>query len=87
MSKRGSKIGNSLRNFRDRIRASVNVKTQNVLFFSALLLIIVLAIMLRLTPLLRGPTLIKAFDPWIQYYNAKYLSEHSLYEYFHWFDL
>ena len=87
MSKRGSKIGNSLRNFRDRIRASVNVKSQNALFFTALLLIIVLAIMLRLSPLLRGPTLIKAFDPWIQYYNAKYLSEHSLYEYFHWTDL
>jgi len=39
-----------------------------------------------MSPILRGPTLIKAFDPWIQYYNAQYLSEHSLFEYFNWHD-
>ncbi len=80
------KIGPAIRNFRDRLQASVNVKNKNILFFIALVLIIVLAIMIRLTPILRGPILIKAFDPWIQYYNAKYISEHSLYEYFHWRD-
>ena len=80
------KIGLSLRNLRDRIRASINVKADNILFFMALSLVVVVAIMIRLTPILRGPLLIKAFDPWIQYYNAKYISEHSLYEYFHWRD-
>ena len=80
------KIGASLRNLRDRIRASVNVKPDNILFFMALSLVVIVAIMIRLTPILRGPLLIKAFDPWIQYYNAKYISEHSLYEYFHWRD-
>ena len=80
------KIGASLRNLRDRIRASVNVKADNILFFMALSLVVIVAIMIRLTPILRGPLLIKAFDPWIQYYNAKYISEHSLYEYFHWQD-
>ncbi|MFX1296759.1 MAG: STT3 domain-containing protein, partial [Promethearchaeota archaeon] len=80
------KIGDSLRNLRDRIRASVNVKPDNILFFMALSLVVIVAIMIRLTPILRGPLLIKAFDPWIQYYNAKYISEHSLYEYFHWHD-
>jgi dolichyl-diphosphooligosaccharide--protein glycosyltransferase len=46
-----------------------------------------LAIMLRLTPILRGPRLIKAFDPWIQWYNSEYLSDHTLFEYFNWIDL
>ncbi len=82
-----TKIGTSLKNFKDRLRASVNLKAHNGLFFTALLLVIILALLLRLTPLLRGPTLIKAFDPWIQYYNASYLSEHNLFEYFHWWDL
>ncbi|MFX1453566.1 MAG: STT3 domain-containing protein, partial [Promethearchaeota archaeon] len=81
-----SKIAQSFRNIRDRIRASVNVKPENILFFMALSLVVIVAIMIRLTPILRGPLLIKAFDPWIQYYNAKYISEHSLYEYFHWHD-
>jgi dolichyl-diphosphooligosaccharide--protein glycosyltransferase len=81
-----SKIGNKFRDFRDRVRASVNVRSHNALFFLALFLIVFLAVLLRLSPLLRGPILIKAFDPWIQFYNANYLSEHSLYEYFTWWD-
>ncbi|MGV9174053.1 MAG: STT3 domain-containing protein, partial [Promethearchaeia archaeon] len=81
-----TRIVESFKNFRDRIKASVSVKTRNVLFFTALFLVVVLAILMRMTPVLRGPNLIKAFDPWIQYYNAQYLSEHSLYEYFHWHD-
>ncbi|MFX1395355.1 MAG: STT3 domain-containing protein, partial [Promethearchaeota archaeon] len=86
IGRRLSRIGASIRNFRDRIRAAVSVKRHNVVFFFALALVVIVAIMIRLTPLLRGPTLIKAFDPWIQYYNAKYISEHSFYEYFHWVD-
>ncbi len=80
------KIIASIRNFRDRARASVSVKTRNILLFIALFLLVTLAIVVRLTPVLRGPLLIKAFDPWIQYYNAEYLSTHSFYEYFNWRD-
>ncbi|MFW9969408.1 MAG: STT3 domain-containing protein [Candidatus Odinarchaeota archaeon] len=80
------KISTSLRNFRDRLKTSVSLKTRNVLFFLAILLIVVLAIAIRLSPLVKGITLIKAFDPWIQWYNAEYLNSHSLYEYFHWID-
>ncbi len=79
-------ITESLRNLSDIIRAKLNVKKQNILLFLALFLIFFLAVMIRLTPILRGPLLIKAFDPWIQYYNVKYLSEHTLFEYFHWHD-
>jgi len=50
-------------------------------------LVVVLAILLRISPILRGPNVIKAFDPWIQWYNAEYLSTHSLYDYFNWHDL
>lgn len=81
-----SGIGASLKNFRDRTRANVNIKSQNILFFVALILIAILAFVIRISPLIRGGQLIKAFDPWMQYYNAEYLSTHSLYEYFHWHD-
>ena len=80
------KISTSLKNFRDRIRTSISVKTSNILFFVALFLVVTLAILIRLSPLIRGITLIKAFDPWIQWYNAEYLNEHTLYEYFSWQD-
>ena len=81
-----TKIFSSIKNFRDRLRATVTIKPHNMLFFGALILVIIIAIMIRLSPAFMGNYLIKAFDPWIQYYNAEYLSTHSLYEYFHWHD-
>ena len=80
-------VATSLKNTKDRIRASVSVKTQNFLFFIALSMIVILAIVIRLSPLLRGGQLIKAFDPWIQWYNAEYLNTHSIYDYYNWIDL
>ncbi len=80
------KIAASLRNFRDRIKTSISLKTRNVLFFLAIFLVVFLAIVIRLSPLIRDITLIKGFDPWIQWYNAEYLDTHTLYEYFNWRD-
>ena len=81
-----SRIGNALRNFRDRIRAGLTVKSQNILLFFALILLVSIAIAIRLSPIIIDNYLIKAFDPWIQYYNAEYLADHTLYEYFNWRD-
>ena len=81
-----TKIFSSIKNFRDRLRASVTIKPHNMLFFVALFLVVILAVIIRLSPAFMGNSLIKAFDPWIQYYNAEYLSTHSLYDYFHWHD-
>jgi len=81
-----TKIFSSLKNFRDRLRATVTIKPHNMLFFVALFLVVILAIIIRLSPVFMGNTLIKAFDPWIQYYNAEYLSTHSIFDYFHWHD-
>jgi len=81
-----SKIYSSLKNLRDRARASISIKQFNVLFFLALFLVVFLAIFIRLSPVASGNYLIKAFDPWIQYYNAEYLSTHTIFEYFNWHD-
>ena len=81
-----SRIYSSLKNLRDRARASISIKQFNILFFLALFFVIVLAIYIRLSPLASDNSLIKAFDPWMQYYNANYLSTHSIFDYFHWHD-
>lgn len=81
-----SRIYSSIKNLRDRTRASITIKQFNVLFFLALFLIVFLAIYIRLSPVSSGNFLIKAFDPWIQYYNAEYLSTHTIFEYFNWHD-
>ena len=67
-----SKIVSSIRNLRDRTRASVTIKSRNLLFFTALFLVVIVAIIVRLSPVVVDNYLIKAFDPWIQYYNAEY---------------
>ncbi|MHA1319298.1 MAG: STT3 domain-containing protein [Promethearchaeota archaeon] len=82
-----SSIYSSLKNLRDRARASVTIKTSNIIFFLALFLVVILAIVIRLSPIISGNYLIKAFDPWIQYYNAEYLATHSVFEYFNWHDI
>ena len=81
-----SKIIYSLRNIKDRIRANLTIKTQNILFYVALFLIVFLSIFVRASTITSGTNLIKAFDPWIQYYNAEFLNNHSLFEYFNWHD-
>ena len=80
------KVGSSFRNLRDRIRVSITVTKSNILFFLGVFLVVVLAILIRLSSILRGSLMIKAFDPWIQYYTARYISEHSFYEFFTWHD-
>jgi len=81
-----STIYSSIKNLRDRTRASITIKQFNILFFLALFLVVFLAIFIRLSPVASGNYLIKAFDPWIQYYNAEYLSTHTIFEYFNWQD-
>jgi dolichyl-diphosphooligosaccharide--protein glycosyltransferase len=81
-----SKFGNSIRNFRDRIRSGLTIKRQNLLLLIALVIVFIIAIAIRISPIVVNNYLIKAFDPWIQYYNSDYLSTHSIYEYFNWHD-
>ncbi|TXT64549.1 MAG: Oligosaccharyl transferase STT3 subunit [Promethearchaeota archaeon] len=82
-----SGIVKSFKNLQAKINANVKVKKRNILLYVAIFLIFLLAIGIRLSPLIRGEMLIKAFDPWIQYYNAQFIADHTLYEYFHWHDL
>jgi len=65
-----SRIYSSIKNLRDRARASITIKQFNILFFLALFFVVFLAIFIRLSPIASGNYLIKAFDPWIQYYNT-----------------
>ena len=72
--------------FRDRLKTKIRVKKENFFILAALIIILIAALLVRLSPIFVGPELIKAFDPWLQYYNANYLAENGVYEYFHWHD-
>jgi len=68
----------------DRMKTSVRVKPDTIFVFLGLLLIIALGVLVRLSPIFRGPPLIKEFDTWMQYHTTKYLVENGMYQYFHW---
>ena len=69
---------------RDRIKTSIRMKFESPFIVLALILVVALGILVRCSPIFRSEALIKAFDPWIQYYTADYLTDHTLYEYFNW---
>ncbi len=68
----------------DRMKTSVRIKSDSVFVFLGLLVIIILGVLVRLSPIFRGAALIKAFDPWIQFHSTEYLVENGVYEYFKW---
>lgn len=72
--------------FRDKLKTKIRVKKENFVIIISLVIIIIAALLIRLSPIFIGPPLIKAFDPWIQYYSAEYLSQNGIFEYFHWHD-
>ncbi|MHA1339127.1 MAG: STT3 domain-containing protein [Promethearchaeota archaeon] len=79
------KVKKFFKDLGDRIKTSVRMRTESVFLIIALIIIITLGILVRCSPIFRTTALIKAFDPWIQYYNTNYLATHSLYEYFNWY--
>ncbi len=70
----------------DRMNTSVRIRGDSVVIFLALIFVIALGVLVRLSPIFRGPPLIKAFDPWIQYHTTRYLVENGVYEFFNWHD-
>jgi dolichyl-diphosphooligosaccharide--protein glycosyltransferase len=68
----------------DRIKTSVRVKPETVFIWLGLILTIALGVLVRLSPIFRGPPLIKAFDPWIQFHSTEYLVNNGMYKYFKW---
>ena len=80
------KLKSRFLDFRDKIRTKIRVRKENFVFILCIILIVFIAFFIRISPVFVGPPLIKAFDPWIQYYSAEYLSQNGIYEYFHWRD-
>ncbi len=80
------KLKSKFLDFRDKIKTKIRVKKENFVIIICIILIVFIAFFIRISPLFVGPPMIKAFDPWIQYYSAEYLSQNGIYEYFHWHD-
>jgi len=70
-----NKFKNWLNNTGDKIKTSVKINKETPFFYLSLILIIVLAVLIRISPIIMGTFLIKEFDPWVQYTSAKYILE------------
>jgi dolichyl-diphosphooligosaccharide--protein glycosyltransferase len=70
----------------DKIKTSVKVPSEAPFFYLALILIVILAILVRMSPVITGTYLIKAFDPWYQFNSTVQVIDMSLYDWFHFHD-
>ncbi|TFH28625.1 MAG: hypothetical protein E4G98_05130, partial [Promethearchaeota archaeon] len=57
----------------DRIKTSVKIDAAAPFYYLALLIIFILAMLVRSSPVVQGTFLIKAFDPWYQFDSVKKL--------------
>ncbi|MHA1733052.1 MAG: STT3 domain-containing protein [Promethearchaeota archaeon] len=86
MPRTGVKIKNFFRNLKDKARTSVTIKKQSPFLYLALLFIIITGVLIRMSPVFRGPAIIKAFDPWVQYDSTRELIQRGLKNYLSWHD-
>lgn len=70
----------------EKSKANVKISVQNVFLVLALALIFIVALVIRLAPLFNGVTMIKAFDPWVQYRCTQYIVDNGLWEFLNWRD-
>jgi dolichyl-diphosphooligosaccharide--protein glycosyltransferase len=80
------KIKEYFSNMGDRIKTSVRVKPDAIFFYISIVLVIVAAILIRLSPIINGQILIKEFDPWNQFNSTQYILSHDLYDWIHYTD-
>ncbi|WP_371802772.1 STT3 domain-containing protein [Candidatus Lokiarchaeum ossiferum] len=70
----------------DKIKTSVKIDKDAPFFYISLVLIVILAILVRASPVVQGTFLIKAFDPWYQYDSLTKLIDMGLYDWLHFHD-
>ncbi|MHA1777388.1 MAG: hypothetical protein DRO88_03155 [Promethearchaeia archaeon] len=70
----------------DRIKTSMKVEKDAPFFYISMLIIFILAVIVRLSPVVQGTFLIKAFDPWYQFDSTKKLLEMGLFDWLHFHD-
>ncbi|MFX1535933.1 MAG: STT3 domain-containing protein [Promethearchaeota archaeon] len=74
-------------NIKDRYEfARSNISRTTILHHSALVLIFIIALIVRLYPFLRFEIKLKAFDPYSQLKAARYIEAHGLLSFFDWTD-
>ncbi|MHA1511918.1 MAG: STT3 domain-containing protein, partial [Promethearchaeota archaeon] len=81
-----NKFRNWFSNQSDKVKTSVKVPSDAPFFYLALIFILILSVLVRMSPVITGTFLIKAFDPWIQFNSMVHVTEMSLYDWFHFHD-
>jgi len=84
-------LSNALKNIGSAFKSvfrkpKVEIKLSNIVLYSGLALIFLVALLIRLFPAALFQPLLKAFDPWFQYRAAEYLVDNGLFSWFTWQD-
>jgi dolichyl-diphosphooligosaccharide--protein glycosyltransferase len=77
-------IGSWLR--RNIIGPQVEVSKANLMAVFALFIIAIIALMIRLLPMMGFETMVRAFDPWYNFREVQYIIENGFQAWFGWYD-
>ncbi len=81
-----NKFKNWFSNQSDKVKTSVKVPSDAPFFYLTLIFVLIIAVLVRMSPVITGTFLIKAFDPWYQFSSTKAVISMSLYDWFHFHD-
>ncbi|HUY00071.1 MAG TPA: STT3 domain-containing protein, partial [Candidatus Deferrimicrobium sp.] len=74
-----------IRNFKKIFhRPTVQIGKANIVLYTAIILIFIIALVIRLFPILRYTAELRALDPYVQFKATRYIIENGLPAYFNW---
>jgi dolichyl-diphosphooligosaccharide--protein glycosyltransferase len=80
------KVKEYFSNLGDKVKTSVRVKPEAPFFYLSLVLIVIIGVLIRLSPVVQGTVLLKEFDVWIQYNSVQYIVGNGLYDWMNYKD-
>jgi dolichyl-diphosphooligosaccharide--protein glycosyltransferase len=70
----------------EKSRSAMKLVPQNILLVATLVIMFALALIIRLSPDFNQISLLKEFDPWMNYHGASYMYQHGIWAFLHWTD-
>ncbi len=66
--------------------AKEHLSREKILLYTSLTLVFLMALIIRLLPMLKQEIILKANDPFSQFLTAQFIVDHGLFEFFKWID-
>ncbi len=78
------KVKDYFSNVGDKVKTSMRVKLESPFLFAAIILVILIAFLVRISSAVYNEWIIHEFDCWAQYYAMNYVINNGWFNFLHW---